>query len=87
MTNWLLLKILIEDPLSSMMLLLRYSSDMLFCSSFALIYKSPTILLNTYENRLFSYVKLWVPDVHDMTPNILSSSHLSDSGFLFPDCE
>ena len=86
-TIWGLLKISIEDPLSSMVLLLRSYYNMMSCSSFDLIYQSPTILLNTCVNRLCSWMKICVPVVHDLTADIFYSSYLFDCVFLFPDCD
>ena len=81
--NWLLLKISIEDPLSSMMLFLRYSSAMMFCSSFALLYKSPRILLNSCANIVCAWMKFLAPIVHELTANMLSSLSLVDCSFFF----
>ena len=68
--------------MSIMMVFLFSYSDMLFLSSLALIYKSPTISLNTFMNRLCAWMKFWVPDFHNLTTYITSSILLVDC-YLF----
>ena len=65
-----------------MMLLLRYSSDMMFCSVLTFISKPTTILLNTCVNITCNWMKFWVPDVHDLTANVLYYSLLVDCVFF-----
>ena len=69
--------------MSSMMVFLRYSSEMLFCSLLTFLYKTPTILLNKCANKLCDCMKFWVHVIHDMTAYILYFSLLVDCDFCF----
>ena len=85
LTNWVLLKGSIKNTLPSRMLFLRSHSAMMIHSLLDLLYKSPTILLNTCMNRLCYWINVCAPVFYILTSDILSSSYIVDCDFLFPD--